>query len=94
VYAYQQRHCHVCTFANVLGKLSDRTELTKRSFIVSLMKVSSMIHTRLMKKFGNGKIFIIIADPMQHSMAKHLMSDSGKKFGLCVKMIYFSLSTS
>ena len=34
--------------------------------MVSLMEVSSMIHTRLMKKFGNGKIFIIIADPMQH----------------------------
>lgn len=39
--------------------------LMKRSFIVFLTECSLMIQTCLMKKFGNGKPFIIIADLMQ-----------------------------
>ena len=48
-----------------MEKLDGRIGLTKRSFIVSLMEYSLMIQACLMKKFGNGKIFVIITDLMQ-----------------------------
>jgi ribosomal protein L21E len=67
-----------------MEKLNDRTGLTKRSFIVSLMECSPMIQTYLMKKFRNGKIFIIIADPHAALNGQTPYERFREKVGLCV----------